>query len=72
MSKEINYYNYYFQGCDCEVTCPANCTCYHDHEWSVDIVECSSSSRMLAYYLPIICVILVSASAATFKAATVW
>ena len=33
-----------FDACDCEMTCPDNCTCYHDQSWSVNIVECSSSS----------------------------
>jgi Leucine-rich repeat (LRR) protein len=32
-----------FDACDCEMTCPDNCTCYHDQSWSVNIVECSSS-----------------------------
>jgi Leucine-rich repeat (LRR) protein len=33
-----------FDACDCEMTCPDNCTCYHDQSWSTNIVECSSSS----------------------------
>jgi len=45
-----------FQGCDCEITCPGNCTCYHDHSWTVDFIECSSSSRVFAFNLPIIIV----------------
>jgi len=32
-----------FDACDCEMTCPDNCTCYHDQSWSTNIVECSSS-----------------------------
>jgi Leucine-rich repeat (LRR) protein len=30
-----------FDACDCEMTCPTNCTCYHDQTWSANIVECS-------------------------------
>ncbi|GLH00605.1 Toll-like receptor 6 [Gryllus bimaculatus] len=30
-----------FDACDCEMTCPTNCTCYHDQSWSSNIVECS-------------------------------
>lgn len=30
-----------FDACDCEMTCPGNCTCYHDQTWSANIVECS-------------------------------
>ncbi|CAH0384158.1 unnamed protein product [Bemisia tabaci] len=32
-----------FDACDCEMTCPQNCTCYHDDSWSSNIVECSSA-----------------------------
>ena len=32
-----------FDACDCEMTCPDNCTCYHDAAWSKNIAECSSS-----------------------------
>ena len=32
-----------FDACDCEMTCPDNCTCYHDASWSKNIAECSSS-----------------------------
>lgn len=31
-----------FDACDCEMTCPTNCTCYHDQSWSANVVECSS------------------------------
>jgi Leucine-rich repeat (LRR) protein len=31
-----------FDACDCEMTCPGNCTCYHDTAWSANIVECSN------------------------------
>lgn len=26
--------------CDCEMKCPANCTCFHDQTWKTNIVEC--------------------------------
>ena len=26
------------------MTCPDNCSCYHDQSWSVNIVECASRS----------------------------
>lgn len=29
-----------FDACDCEQTCPRNCTCYHDHTWTHNIVDC--------------------------------
>ncbi|XP_050313197.1 toll-like receptor Tollo [Anthonomus grandis grandis] len=32
-----------FDACDCEMTCPLNCTCYHDQSWSANVVDCSSS-----------------------------
>lgn len=32
-----------FDACDCEMTCPENCTCYHDQSWSANVVDCSSS-----------------------------
>ncbi|CAH0552815.1 unnamed protein product [Brassicogethes aeneus] len=32
-----------FDACDCEMTCPMNCTCYHDQSWSANVVDCSSS-----------------------------
>ncbi|CAH0384155.1 unnamed protein product [Bemisia tabaci] len=30
-----------FDACDCEMTCPTNCTCYHDVSWSANVVDCS-------------------------------
>lgn len=30
--------------CDCEMKCPANCTCFHDQTWKTNIVECAGSS----------------------------
>ncbi|KAH8404464.1 hypothetical protein KR222_003578, partial [Zaprionus bogoriensis] len=32
-----------FDACDCEMTCPTNCTCFHDQTWSTNIVECSGA-----------------------------
>jgi hypothetical protein len=34
-----------FDACDCEMTCPANCSCYHDQSWSANIVDCSGGSH---------------------------
>lgn len=31
-----------FDACDCEMTCPNNCTCFHDQSWSTNVVECSA------------------------------
>jgi len=31
-----------FDACDCEMSCPDNCTCYHDSSWSKNIAVCSS------------------------------
>ncbi|KAL3276836.1 hypothetical protein HHI36_012199 [Cryptolaemus montrouzieri] len=32
-----------FDACDCEMTCPNNCTCYHDETWTSNIVDCSNA-----------------------------
>ena len=32
-----------FDACDCEMTCPTNCTCYHDQSWSANVVDCSNA-----------------------------
>lgn len=32
-----------FDACDCEMTCPNNCTCYHDQTWTSNIVGCSGA-----------------------------
>lgn len=32
-----------FDACDCEMTCPENCTCYHDTLWASNVVDCSNS-----------------------------
>ncbi|XP_012271983.1 toll-like receptor 6 [Orussus abietinus] len=33
-----------FDACDCKMTCPTNCTCYHDQSWSANVVDCSHAS----------------------------
>lgn len=35
-----------FDACDCEMTCPNNCTCFHDQSWSTNVVECSSAGYL--------------------------
>ncbi|GLG98202.1 Toll-like receptor 7 [Gryllus bimaculatus] len=30
-----------FDACDCEMTCPNNCSCYHDQTWTTNVVDCS-------------------------------
>ncbi|KAF2905843.1 hypothetical protein ILUMI_00331 [Ignelater luminosus] len=32
-----------FDACDCEMTCPTNCTCFHDHTWTSNVVDCSNA-----------------------------
>lgn len=32
-----------FDACDCEMSCPDNCSCYHDHSWSSNVVDCSNA-----------------------------
>ncbi|PBC31379.1 Protein toll [Apis cerana cerana] len=34
-----------FDACDCEMTCPSNCTCYHDQSWSANVVDCSNGGH---------------------------
>lgn len=31
-----------FDACDCKMTCPDRCSCYHDHSWSSNIVDCGN------------------------------
>ncbi|KAF0307009.1 Toll-like receptor 6 [Amphibalanus amphitrite] len=33
-----------FDACDCEMTCPAGCRCYHDQSWSSNIIDCSNNN----------------------------
>lgn len=32
-----------FDACDCKMTCPDRCSCYHDHTWNTNIVDCGSA-----------------------------
>lgn len=32
-----------FDACDCEMTCPSNCSCYHDLTWTANVVDCSNA-----------------------------
>ncbi|KAG8223015.1 hypothetical protein J437_LFUL000723 [Ladona fulva] len=32
-----------FDACDCEMTCPPDCTCHHDQSWSANVVDCSTA-----------------------------
>ena len=32
-----------FYACDCKMTCPQNCTCYHDQSWSANVVDCRAA-----------------------------
>lgn len=42
-----------YDACDCEMTCPNNCTCYHDTSWTKNIAECSNAEfRELPEQLP--------------------
>lgn len=39
--------------CDCDMTCPKNCTCYHDQAWSSNMVDCGNlSSQHLPKRIP--------------------
>jgi len=33
-----------FDSCDCEMTCPDGCSCFHDNSWTKNIVQCSSGN----------------------------
>ncbi|XP_050094765.1 toll-like receptor Tollo [Anopheles aquasalis] len=32
-----------FDACDCKMTCPDRCSCYHDHTWKTNIVDCGAA-----------------------------
>ena len=34
-----------FDACDCEMACPEGCSCFHDHLWSVNRVDCSHQNH---------------------------
>ncbi|ODN03218.1 Protein toll [Orchesella cincta] len=35
-----------FDACDCSMKCPANCSCYHNMEFSRNVVDCAEKSLM--------------------------
>ncbi|CAL8103909.1 unnamed protein product [Orchesella dallaii] len=35
-----------YSACDCEMSCPDNCSCYHDATWSSNVVECSGHTSI--------------------------
>uniref|UniRef100_A0A182WDG2 TIR domain-containing protein n=1 Tax=Anopheles minimus TaxID=112268 RepID=A0A182WDG2_9DIPT len=36
-----------FDACDCKMTCPDRCRCYHDTAWESNIVDCGSAGLSL-------------------------
>lgn len=39
--------------CDCDMTCPKNCSCYHDQAWSSNMVDCGNhNSQFLPKRVP--------------------
>jgi Leucine-rich repeat (LRR) protein len=34
-----------FDACDCAMTCPSNCTCYHDDTWTANVVSCANTGH---------------------------
>ncbi|XP_053679858.1 toll-like receptor Tollo [Anopheles nili] len=32
-----------FDACDCKMTCPDRCSCYHDHTWKANVVDCGGA-----------------------------
>ena len=36
-----------FDACDCEMTCPDNCTCFYDQSWNTNIVDCGRNGHFL-------------------------
>lgn len=32
-----------FDACDCKMTCPDRCSCYHDHTWNTNVVDCGNA-----------------------------
>ena len=33
-----------YDACDCEMSCPTHCTCFHDITWTKNIAQCSSAN----------------------------
>ncbi|KPM09626.1 Toll/interleukin-1 receptor-like protein [Sarcoptes scabiei] len=36
-----------FDACDCEMTCPDNCSCFYDQSWNTNIVDCGRNNHQL-------------------------
>ncbi|CAL4123248.1 unnamed protein product, partial [Meganyctiphanes norvegica] len=34
-----------FIACDCQMTCPDGCSCYHDNTWANNVVDCSARNH---------------------------
>ena len=34
-------------GCECDMTCPKNCSCYHDQAWTSNMVDCGRQNTQL-------------------------
>ncbi|XP_037034178.1 toll-like receptor Tollo [Bradysia coprophila] len=32
-----------YDACDCKMTCPDRCSCYHDHTWNTNVVDCGNA-----------------------------
>lgn len=32
-----------FDACDCKMSCPDRCSCYHDHTWNTNVVDCGAA-----------------------------
>lgn len=39
-----------FDACDCEMSCPENCSCYYDQTWNQNIVDCSANNQINANF----------------------
>ena len=33
-----------FDSCDCEMTCPDGCSCFHDNSWTKNMIQCTASN----------------------------
>lgn len=33
-----------FDSCDCEMTCPDGCSCFHDNSWTKNMIQCTAST----------------------------
>ncbi|CAG9562587.1 unnamed protein product [Danaus chrysippus] len=31
-----------FEACDCKMTCPEGCSCFHDSNWNSNVIDCSN------------------------------